>query len=136
LIFVFDSNLWVSALQFGGAPLAALDYATGQHRIAVCEHILSEIHSVLEGKFLWHSEAVDAALAEYALVTFFVHIRGSVQGVCRDHDDDPVIECAALADADVIVSGDKDLLAVGEYEGIRIVTPRAFLDEFAGTIPS
>ena len=133
---MFDSNVWVSALQFGGAPLAALDYAAGQHRIAVSEHILSEIHSVLEGKFFWRPEATDSALAEYALVTFFVHISGSVQGVCRDHDDDPVLECAARSHADVIVSGDKDLLAVGEYEGIRIVTPRAFLDEVAGTIQS
>jgi predicted nucleic acid-binding protein len=47
-----------------------------------------------------------------------------------------VLECAARSHADVIVSGDKDLLAVGEYEGIRILTPRAFLDEVAGTIQS
>jgi hypothetical protein len=42
-----------------------------------------------------------------------------------------VLECAVVANANLIISGDKDLLALGEYEGIRILTPRAFLEEFA-----
>jgi predicted nucleic acid-binding protein len=40
-----------------------------------------------------------------------------------------VFECAVLAGASIIVSGDKDLLAVGAYEGIRILTQRKFLQE-------
>jgi uncharacterized protein len=42
--------------------------------------------------------------------------------VCRDPDDDDVLACALAAQVDVIVSGDKDLLVLGSFEGIPIVT--------------
>jgi predicted nucleic acid-binding protein len=57
-----------------------------------------------------------------------ITVPGILSGVCRDPKDDFILECAVLGNADVIVTGDKDLLALGEYEGIRIVTPRQYLD--------
>jgi predicted nucleic acid-binding protein len=56
-----------------------------------------------------------------------VKVSGKLRGVCRDPNDDMVFECAALAGASIIVAGDKDLLAVGIYQGIRVLTPRDFL---------
>jgi putative PIN family toxin of toxin-antitoxin system len=55
-----------------------------------------------------------------------------VTGVVRDPNDDMVVACALKADADYIVTRDKDLLSLGTYEGIRIVTPRQFLDLLDG----
>jgi len=131
LILVFDSSVWVSALQFGGAPLEALDLATGQFRIALCVAILVEVHSILNGKFNWRVAAIDEVLAEYKPETIMVHVTGTAQGICRDPKDDMVFECAVVAGAELIVSGDKDLLAVKRYQGIRVLTPREFLGEFA-----
>jgi putative PIN family toxin of toxin-antitoxin system len=128
LILVFDSSVWISALQFGDAPLEALDLATGQFRIALCRPILAEIHSVLSGKFHWRESAINEALAEYALETTMVQVTGTLQGICRDPKDDMVFECAVLAGASIILSGDKDLLVVRTYEGIRVLTPRQFLE--------
>lgn len=51
-----------------------------------------------------------------------------VRGVVRDPNDDMVVACALRAGADYIVTRDKDLLSLGTHEGIRIVTPRQFLD--------
>lgn len=45
-----------------------------------------------------------------------------------------ILECATVAGAEVIVTGDKDLLAIGKYQDIRIITPRNFLDEFGRAI--
>ena len=55
-----------------------------------------------------------------------VTIRGTVK-VCRDPNDDMFLECAALAKADLLVAGDKDLLILGTYKGTRIVTPSEYL---------
>jgi putative PIN family toxin of toxin-antitoxin system len=47
--------------------------------------------------------------------------------VSRDPDDDKYLHVAASGRASVVVSGDKDLLSLGDYNGIRMLTPRAFL---------
>jgi uncharacterized protein len=52
--------------------------------------------------------------------------------VCRDPNDDHVIATALALNADVIVTGDKDLLALSQYRSIRILTARAFLAELGG----
>jgi putative PIN family toxin of toxin-antitoxin system len=60
----------------------------------------------------------------------------SVTGVVRDPNDDMVIACALKGQADYIVTRDKDLLSLGAYKGIRMVTPRQFLNllEGSGTV--
>ena len=135
MIVVFDSGVWVSALHFGGTPLDALDSVTGRSLIAVCDPILEEIHSVLRLKFKWRQERIDQALAEYASETFVVQTRGNLRGICRDPKDDMVFECAVLAGASIIVSGDKDLLALKTYEGIHVLTPREFLQLLESRVP-
>ena len=50
-----------------------------------------------------------------------------LQGITRDPDDDMIIACAVAASADYIVSRDRDLLDLGEYQGIQIVSPEAFM---------
>jgi len=57
-----------------------------------------------------------------------IMITGSLR-VCRDPNDDMILECAVLASAQFMISGDKDLLVLGSYSGIRIVTPAEFLAE-------
>jgi predicted nucleic acid-binding protein len=53
---------------------------------------------------------------------------GKVTGVCRDPADDVVLAAAVEGRADNIVTGDDDLLVLGDFEGIAIVTHRSFLD--------
>ena len=50
--------------------------------------------------------------------------------ISRDPDDDKFIECAKDADALYIVSGDKDLLVIEEYDGIQIITAKEFCDRY------
>jgi len=91
---------------------------------------------VLRDKFRWPTEAIDTVLAEYGPEMRIVSLTGVVRDVCRDPKGDMVIECAVLAGANCIISGDQGLLSLGGYEGIRVLTPRAFLDEISRTAGS
>jgi predicted nucleic acid-binding protein len=75
-----------------------------------------------------------AAIAIDALVPF--PLRVTVPGmlrVCRDPDDDMVLECAVVAGAQLILTGDKDLLSLNPYKGILILTPAEFLADHSGS---
>jgi predicted nucleic acid-binding protein len=50
-----------------------------------------------------------------------------IRGVVRDPNDDMIVACAVAAGADYIVTRDKDLLALGEYDGIAMIKREAFL---------
>ena len=53
----------------------------------------------------------------------------------RDPKDDAVVACAVEGEADYIVSGDQDLLVLGRYETVQVVTPRQFVDILAPPAP-
>jgi len=93
---------------------------------------MHEARTVLRERFAWSASRIDETFSDYFAEINLVRIRGVVHGICRDPNDNMILESAVMGKAEVIVTGDKDLLALGEYEGIRILTPRAFLEEFAG----
>ena len=133
MIVVLDSGIWISAFQFGGTPQAALDSVFSGHTVAICDQIVAEVRATLVRKFSWKDEDVLAILTEYTIDGIHVEVTGAVQGVCRDPKDDMVFECAVHADAQIIVSGDNDLLSVKTYRGIQVLTARQYLDR--STLP-
>ena len=128
MIVVFDSGIWVSAMEFGGTPLEAVVGAITQDRFAVCDQIEEEVVRVLTRKFGWEAGRVRADLAFYWLDALRVEPEGTVAGICRDPKDEPILECAERAKADCIVTGDHDLLSLASYRGIRIMTARDYLE--------
>jgi putative PIN family toxin of toxin-antitoxin system len=128
VVVVFDSGVWISAFQFAGIPLAALKSAFVYDQIAYCDQILAEIRAVLARKFSWQDEEVRSLLEEYLSAGTRVEINGSLHGICRDRKDDFIFECATSANAEIIVSGDRDLLIVRNCQNIRVLTPRQYLD--------
>ncbi|MCC7341055.1 MAG: putative toxin-antitoxin system toxin component, PIN family [Bryobacterales bacterium] len=128
MIVVIDAGVWISAFQFGGTPRAALQVAAAETQIAWCEQIIHEIRKALLEKMNWSVAAVESSISSYEPACLLVSVSDSVKNICRDPKDDMVLECALLASASLIVSGDKDLLTLHEFRGIRIVTPREYLD--------
>jgi putative PIN family toxin of toxin-antitoxin system len=125
---VFDSSIWISALEFRGLLSKAVEHAAVAEEIVICSGIEDEITEIMKEKF--GREPVDTRFRLSVLLkgSWKVEITGLVLGVCRDPNDDFILECAVVSRADVIVTGDKDLLSLGEYEGIRIVTARQYLE--------
>jgi putative PIN family toxin of toxin-antitoxin system len=129
VIVVIDTNVWVSALQFGGrytAPIRSIEKVLRWHTLATSLEINAEIRRILMEKFQWSSDDAQRLIAAYLKRAIHVTLSGATH-VCRDPKDDMVLECAVVSGAQFIVSGDKDLLALDSYHGIRIVTPAEFL---------
>ena len=76
----------------------------------------------------WQKARASASLALYLREALNVAITGNLHGICRDPKDDMVFECAVNASAEIIVSGDKDLLSVQIYRGTRVLTARQYVD--------
>lgn len=126
-----DTNIYVSALHFGGKPRHLLEAArAGLFDLAVSEPILAEVERVLRTKFAWDAEHVAAARRVLGGFTRLVVPDRGIAAVPDDPDDDRILECAVAAGAQVLVSGDKHLLRLGAFEGIRIVPVAEFLVRF------
>ena len=89
--------------------------------------MLAEFSEKLYDKFGFSADNVRAAVYDFRRFGQQVEITGNLRVVSSDPDDDMFIECAIVAGASMVVSGDHHLLELGEYQGIRIVTPAAFL---------
>jgi len=118
---VADTNIYISALNFSGKADEVL--ALGR-----AGAILDEIGGVLARKFRWSATRVREARAAIGDFTVLVHPREPVSVVREDEADNRILECALAAGADAIVTGDHHLLELRRFGGVRITTPREFLD--------
>ena len=97
------------------------------------EAILEEIGRVLHypkiaKRHQWSPAQVHHFLALLVDITILTPGELTVSVIADDPEDNRYLECAVEGSANYIVSGDQDLLQLGSYQGIQIITPRAFLD--------
>jgi len=126
---VFDTNILVSAIVFGGPPRAALELAIEGHvQLLISEPIIIELKAVLQRpKFNFSFSATQQIIAELLNLAEMIYPTQSFDIITRDPDDNRILECAAAGGSRYIVSGDDDLLTLREFKGISIVAPAAFL---------
>lgn len=125
---VADTNILVSALQFGGKPKVLLDLAVdGQVDLAVSEAIIAEALRVFRDKFERAPEWLAETNRQLRVVARLVEPTDHIQAIEADPTDDRILECAVAAGAEVIVSGDSHLLSLGSFRGIPIQRVAEFL---------
>jgi putative PIN family toxin of toxin-antitoxin system len=132
---VLDTNVLVSGLvSQKGPPRQILDaWLEGRYTLVLSLYLVDELAHVLtypriaERVCLTQKEleAILAALLSQAELT---PDKLQLPGVMRDPKDDPVLACAVEGQVDYIVSGDQDLLVLGEYESVQVITPRQFVE--------
>ncbi len=126
---VVDTNVYVSALNFGGVPDEVLELARrGRIELFISMPIVREIEGVLKRKFRWPSNRAQQAIATIGEFAHSVEPTEQLAVVQRDEPDNRVLECAAAAEATVIVSGDSHLRDLGSFGSARILSPRDFLN--------
>lgn len=133
---VLDTNVLVAAFIADGVCRRLLLRARDHDfTLVACPVIRAELAAALTRK----AGATRAEVAEALALLDEISIKAdpaaagvTVNGVCRDPDDDQVLACALAAEADHLVSGDKDLLVIKDHGGIAIVSPRDFELLFPG----
>jgi putative PIN family toxin of toxin-antitoxin system len=136
---VLDTNILVSAFLFferGGVPVELLRKAQeGRFTLLSSHAMLDELEGVLtrnaaaQERYGYTPEAAGAYRTLLETQAVLVDPEPPFPQVSRDPDDDLIVATAIAAKADRLVTGDNDLLTIGEHQGVRIVTPRQFLDE-------
>lgn len=133
---VLDTNVIISAMLWQGRP-GDLFALAGEGEIALyaSAQILAELKATLAKPKL--ASAIDATgdtaqglIASYRYLTRTVRAKAITGKVSRDSDDDAILACAIAAKAGYLITGDKDLLVLGRYDDVQIMTVAAFLDVF------
>ena len=128
---VADTNIYISALFWRGNPYKFIHLCfEGKARLVISRQIIDELERILltDKKFVLPREEValytEIILRNAELVSPVI----TLNVVIKDPADDRILECAVEGEVDYLVSGNKHLLDVKEFRGIKIVTARQILE--------
>ncbi len=135
--FLLDTNIWISGLLWGGQARAIIKLAQ-QNRIVVyiSSSLLNELEETLkyvklERRLMQLEITRDEILEEVKKITLLCQLTPlSSISELRDPQDKIVLETALTIPVDIIISGDKDLLVLGQFQEIPILTITQFLELF------
>ena len=124
-----DTSVYIRALHFGGPATLIIGHArAGSIRIDISDAIVAETNRVLRDKFQWDGYSLQDAREKLLTLGNHVFPTETMRAIKEDPDDDRILECAAAAKSDFIVSEDKDLLRLGQFGNARIVSVRDFIN--------
>ena len=126
---VIDTNVLISSLFLRSTPARAVDKAvTNAQLVATMEtlrELIEKLHSPKFDRYV-RRERRDALLERVASLVEIIDVLQSIRA-SRDPKDDKFLEAAVNGRADLIVTGDKDLLDLTPFRGIAILTPAAYV---------
>jgi uncharacterized protein len=126
---VFDTNIFISALVISNskAEQAIIKIIEGCDTLLLSKEIIGEILSVLSIKFHRDREAISHVAFYLSDLARMVKPTRKIR-LFKDDPDNRILECAVSGRADVIVTGDKEILKLGEYEGTKIISLKDYLE--------
>jgi putative PIN family toxin of toxin-antitoxin system len=124
---VLDTNVYISAYGFGGKPAAVMRAAIlGEFELVVSPAILAEVAEKLATVLDFDREHVEEVVRQIARISIIVRPEARLR-VVADDADNRILEAAIASGAQIIVSGDRHLLELGTWEGIRVARVAEFL---------
>ena len=127
---VFDTNIFISAFVIPGgqAENAVLRIIEGRDVLLLSKGILDELLTVLSTKFSRDKEEISRVAVILSEIAEWVVPSEKIK-VLNDDPDNRILECAVSGNADVIVTGDKQLLRLRGYEKTKIISLKEYLGE-------
>ncbi|HUD06530.1 MAG TPA: putative toxin-antitoxin system toxin component, PIN family [Candidatus Saccharimonadales bacterium] len=122
---VFDTNVYLAAVKKHSYASTHLKRSqpNGPYALFISPEIIIEIRRKLEEKFNYSTEDSALFIDMIMLYANLVQPKQKVHGVLEDLDDHIILECALEAKAEMIVSSDRGLLRLKEFQGIKIIHP-------------
>jgi putative PIN family toxin of toxin-antitoxin system len=129
MIVVFDTNVLVSAFEFprGRASLILTLINTGRDTLFISQPIVDELLRVLTLKFRRNETDLQPITAWLAQFAQLIEPNANLH-ILADEPDNRILECAVAANANVIVTGDREMLALERIGRTRIVSLASYLD--------
>lgn len=123
---LLDTNVLVAALVARGVCSDLLEHCVRHHVVISSQPLLDELRGVLTEKL--HQRDIDMRAAVRLFEeTFAIVVPDALESpTCRDPDDDVVLATACAGECAAIITGDKDLLILDPFRGIRVLAPSAF----------
>lgn len=123
---VLDSNIFISALIVVGSARRLVYKLVGSNaEIILSDYIVNEVTEVLSRKKFEDYDILEEVWELAQRDATFVNLDFKLDDtIVRDPKDHPILQTAQEGDADYLVSGDDDLLSLGSWEGIEVVTLR------------
>ena len=126
MIILLDTNVLIAAFVARGFCHELLEHCVRQHSLVTSDFIIDEFRDKLSHKLKFKPDSINQAVELLLTRMQVVESTSLSQRVCRDPDDDSVLAAAIAGNCDCIITGDKDLLVLKEYDGIEILSPGDF----------
>ncbi|MCU0392611.1 MAG: putative toxin-antitoxin system toxin component, PIN family [Thermoflexibacter sp.] len=127
---VLDTNVLLSAIVFGGVASKIYEFCILYAHLFTSNFILQEVEEKLRGKLKIPDEYLAEALALLKEKNEIIEPNTPKPVICRDIDDNNILQLAESVQANYIITGDKDLLVLEKYMGTEIVSPKQFAEKY------
>jgi putative PIN family toxin of toxin-antitoxin system len=126
---VFDTNIFISVFVIPGsqAEKAIVKIIESGDYLIISKEIIDEVLSVLSSKFSHDREALSRIAVYLSEVAELVCPTERIR-IFKDEPDNRIIECALKGKSDVVVTGDKEMLKIKQFRGIRIISLKEYLE--------
>ncbi len=130
-----DTNVIISATATRGLCADVFREVLLSHELIVSEPLLTEVSRVLSAKFGADAEMIESVIRILKQDTIFSQPLDLPDVTIRDRDDLLILASALAGRAEVLVTGDKELLALGSIYNLEIISPRQFWEKIVGQQP-
>lgn len=123
---LFDTNVVISGFVTRGYSFDVIKDAVYKHEVYYSEYLLKEIQEILPNKFTLSDSVTHFTIS--TIKRYFIKGKTAavVENVCRDPKDNQVLADVLVNGIEMLITGDKDLLELKNYKGIKIISPRDY----------
>ena len=127
---VLDSNVILSAFITQGLSNRVLNICIDKHILFISKWIIDEVLDKLKNKFKIPLKEIKRISTFLESGFHIIEPEGEMPTICRDKDDNNILFLAQYIKADLIITGDKDLLELKSTNKCKIINPRIFMEKF------